>query len=180
MLQKYIVLMKEFFEKENMRFALIGGLALNTYGYTRFTNDVDFLTESKNSEVLQSYLDSLGFKVLQSDSAFSLHTLFNERIDLMYVNGDTADKILGSTQIKKIGNIELPVISPIYLALMKGFAASQDPDRIRDLDDVKKLYYLNHISKSDIELICEKYGHKEYFKQLLNETISGDKNEKRR
>lgn len=174
---EYIKLLKEFFEKHEMRFALIGGLALNAYGYNRFTNDVDFLTDSKNSKTLISYLESIGFKVLQSDSAFSIHTLFNERIDLMYVEGSTADTILNSVQNKKIEDIELPIVSPIHLAMMKAFAVSQDSERIRDIDDIKELYNRNLITKSDIYDVIEKYNLDKYFDFILNKNDGNNKNE---
>ncbi len=160
---EYINLIKEFFEKHEMRYALIGGLALNAYGYNRFTNDVDFITELKYKESLLSYLESLGFKLLQSDTAFSIHTLFNERIDLMYVEGDTSDAILNSVQIKNIEDMELPVVSPLHLAMMKGFAASQDKERIKDIDDIKELFKRDLITKSELSEISSRYNLNKYF-----------------
>ena len=44
-IKKQFKLITEFFEKEKIDYALIGAFALYTYGYTRATRDIDFITK---------------------------------------------------------------------------------------------------------------------------------------
>lgn len=39
------------------------------------------LTASEHQEAVVAFLESLGFRTLQTDSSFSIHTLLGERLD---------------------------------------------------------------------------------------------------
>ncbi len=57
----FLLLIKEM-NKEGINYCIIGGLAVNFYGYTRFTEDIDIFIESseenieKLKKVLKKYL----------------------------------------------------------------------------------------------------------------------------
>jgi len=166
--KELIIAVCDFFKKEKMRYALIGGLALHTYGYSRFTTDADFITDSDNQNALIGYLDSLGFTLLQKDSAFSLHILASRRIDLMYIDRATADILFSQVNYRNLDDIVLPVLSPLHLSMLKGFAASEDRTRSRDLDDIRQLYRLGRISIDELKQIAGKYGHEAFFRSELS------------
>ncbi len=159
--------MKEFFDENSIKYALIGGLALSAYGYTRFTNDVDFIVEAEGKEKILTYLTSLGFKTLQEDNSFSIHTLLGERLDCMYIEGVTSERIFQTTKIVSIMDIELPVVSAIHLSMMKAFANAQDPTRVQDLNDIKELYLRKAISEDELENIIIKYNCRDFFIDIL-------------
>lgn len=47
-----------FFEKEGIRYALIGGLAVHAWGYSRATQDIDFVVEGGNRERLIGFTET--------------------------------------------------------------------------------------------------------------------------
>ena len=63
-------LLLDFFIKERMEFALVGGFALNVYGMTRTTNDIDILLEETSSTKVIPFLESLGYQTLYRSEAF--------------------------------------------------------------------------------------------------------------
>ena len=66
-------ILTEFFERENLDYAVIGAFALYAYGYTRATRDVDFITRIEYQNKVVQYLQSLGFETLNRSEGFSNH-----------------------------------------------------------------------------------------------------------
>ena len=53
-----------FLDGEGIPFAVVGALALHTYGYSRATNDVDLLVGSEAQDQLIAFLEQRGFEPL--------------------------------------------------------------------------------------------------------------------
>ena len=51
----------EFFERERIRYALIGGLAVHAWGRVRPTVDVGFAVDADRASDVQAFAESLGF-----------------------------------------------------------------------------------------------------------------------
>ena len=53
----------ELFEKNSVQYALVGGFAVNFYGYVRTTQDIDFLIfpSLENAERIKRSLKEFGF-----------------------------------------------------------------------------------------------------------------------
>lgn len=51
------------FHKHDVAYALVGGYAVNYYGYTRMTQDIDFLLlpSKENAENVMNALEEFGF-----------------------------------------------------------------------------------------------------------------------
>ncbi|MDD5673309.1 MAG: hypothetical protein PHC61_04045, partial [Chitinivibrionales bacterium] len=110
--------MADFFKRQNMDFAVIGAFGLHALGYTRATRDIDFITRFKYQKKIITYLLSLGFETTQQTSAFSnhVHPVGDTRVDIMYVEGATADEIFSATKKALLfDKTELPVVSPEHL-----------------------------------------------------------------
>ena len=54
----------EFFNRDHLDYAIVGGYALHAYGYTRATRDVDFITQFEYQDKIIKYLESIGFETL--------------------------------------------------------------------------------------------------------------------
>ena len=95
-------ILTEFFERESLDYAVIGAYALYAYGYTRATRDVDFITRDEHQNKIVTYLESLGFETLNRSEGFSnhLHSVGRTRIDLVYIDGETAETLFKSAQKK--------------------------------------------------------------------------------
>ena len=164
----------EFFERERIDYALIGAFALKAYGYTRATQDVDFIARQKDQKKIIANLESLGFETLYSSTGYSnhLHPLSGlGRIDFVYVKGDTAESIFKeAVRILLFDNLTVPVVRPEHIVALKVFAMKNDPDRaLREMADIKELLSLPEINLQEVREYFEKYGQMERYYDIIGE-----------
>jgi hypothetical protein len=164
-------ILTEFFDREHLDFAVIGAFALYAYGYTRATRDIDFITRFENQQKTVTYLESLGFETLHCSNGYSnhLHTTDGVRIDLVYVDGETADLIFKAAWTKSFfEDFELPVVSPEHLIALKLFAIRNDPDRkYRELADIKEIVRITNVDKAQIQEYFRKYSLEAYYHEIV-------------
>jgi len=165
-----ILLLADFFNRNNLEYAIIGAFALHAYGYTRATKDVDFITRIEYQEKIVKYLESNDFETINCTEAFSnhLYPAGSVRFDILYVEGETAESIFNSVRKKEIYNdLILPVVSPEHLIILKLFAASSDPDRkLKELSDIKELIRTSDIEIEEIKQYFKRYNLDEYFDEI--------------
>jgi predicted nucleotidyltransferase len=176
-LKSIIEMLSGFFLREKMEFGIIGAFALYSYGYTRATRDIDFVTRVENRGKVTVYLTSLGFETIFSSDAFSnyLHPIGSVRVDIMYVEGPTADAVLGSTEKRPVfHDLELPVVSPEHLIAMKLFAVQNNPERkFKDLADIKEILHHATYDKQKVKEYFRKFGMESYYNEISGETGDG-------
>ncbi len=89
----------------HLRFLIIGGHAVNAYGYTRFTSDVDFIISKEDRGAWLTALAAMEFQV-QYDGGNFLQ--FNKRdaslcpVDLMLVNERSFVGMLDAAQTAEL------------------------------------------------------------------------------
>lgn len=54
----------EFFEKEKIRYAVAGGLAIHAWGYSRTTYDIDFAVDGDAKQRVIGFTEASGYKTL--------------------------------------------------------------------------------------------------------------------
>lgn len=172
--KKTFQLLIDFFERERIDYALIGAFALKAYGYTRATQDVDFIARQKDQKKIIANLESLGFETLYSSTGYSnhLHPLSGlGRIDFVYVKGDTAESIFKeAVRILLFDNLTVPVVRPEHIVALKVFAMKNDPDRaLREMADIKELLSLPEINLQEVQKYFEKYGQMERYYDIVGE-----------
>lgn len=159
-----------FCETHKIPFAVAGAFALHGYGYTRATSDLDFVVTAKSQAALIQFLESLGYETVASSQGFShhIHVLQGARIDLIYVEADTADKMFASvTRIALFEDLELPVVSPLHLVAIKLFAIKNDPTRkLKDLADIRELLERTAVDMAKVRDCFAHYGFEEYFSEV--------------
>lgn len=164
----------EFFKRERMDYGIIGAFALYSYGYVRATRDIDFITRIEYKNKIIKYLESLGFETTFSSNAFSnhLHAIGSVRVDIMYVEGTTANEIFTSTENRLILNdLELPVVSVEHLIAMKLFAIQNNPERkYKDFSDIKEILRHTIYNKRVVREYFQKYGQEAYYSEIAGET----------
>lgn len=172
-LKEQFKILTEFFNRENLEYAVIGAFALYAYGYTRATRDVDFITRIEYQDKIIGYLESLGFETLNRSEGFSnhLHSVDIVRIDLVYVSGETADIVFGSTKKRHVfENFELPVVSPEHLVALKLFAIQNDHGRkYKEFADIKEILRLTNVNNDSIRKYFKKYNLEEYYDEIAGE-----------
>lgn len=156
-------------DKRRVRYLVAGGIAVNAYGYLRFTKDIDFAIELAPQNILEAFaaLSTLGYrpnvpvtaeqfadasnrrrwikekemKVLQFWSDQHLETPVDVFIDLPF---DFEAELADATWKELQGVGAIPVVTLRTLVQLKR-AANRKQDQI-DLDNLR-LLYPEHISQ---------------------------------
>jgi hypothetical protein len=177
--KKTIGFMAAFFEKEKIDFALIGAFALQTYGYVRATQDIDFILRKKDQARTTAYLESLGYETLYRSSGYSnhVHSLRElGRIDFVYTDDRSAD-ILFRQCVKSSHweGVMLPVISPEHLIALKVFAMKNDSTRIfREMSDIQEILRVTGLKAEVIRHYFEKFGQIKWYDELIGHRQNDD------
>jgi Uncharacterised nucleotidyltransferase len=162
----------EGFEREGIRFAVIGGLAVAAYGHDRTTLDADFLVDLDSQDRAVALLEGLGYETLHRSNAFSNHLhadVTKGRVDLMYVRRPTADEIFARCELRSLPrDLVAPIASPEHIAAMKAFALAENPGRFRDLEDVLYLLRRPGVDRDEIRRQFERRGLGERYRELEN------------
>ena len=152
----------------NVDCILIGGFAVNYYGYTRNTLDVDFMIVAQQLGGARQIMKQSGFTNITSNKNV---TFFNTpgsplRVDFLSVDGYTMRKLLVNAVIANVYGFRIKVPALLDLIAMKIFSLSQDVDRRlgKDLPDIAYLSVINNLDlESDIRPLCNRFGtHKIY------------------
>lgn len=142
---------------------LIGGFAVNHYGYTRNTLDVDFMIIGTFSEVVRSIMRDRGFLNMdeRENVLFCSRPEGGPRVDFLKVDEGTMRKLqINAHEVTVQGaKLRLPCLKD--LLAMKIFSLTQDTARrmAKDLADVAYLAVLNELDlKMDIKPLCDRFG----------------------
>lgn len=162
-----------FLDEQNSRYALIGALALSAYGSARATLDLDLVVDRDAQNNLIVFMESLGFETLYRSDGYSNHLHPDPdsgRVDFVYVQGTTADKLFGAaTAFVGPGDLSIRIPTPEHLAAMKILAMKNDPSRTyQDLADIRTLMQQSGVDRSEIRRQFERHGLLERFRDIEN------------
>ena len=131
-------------DKHGVEFVLVGGHAVNYYGYVRTTQDIDLLIypSPDNAQRMMAALCDFGFgdagiPASLFESAGSAIHLGNEpnRIDLLTtLKGMSNEQIFSNKKRIQLGSLELNIIDLADLLSIK-----QQSSRLKDQADVEEL-----------------------------------------
>ena len=159
-----------FLDGEGIPFAVVGALALHTYGYSRATNDVDLLVGSEAQDQLIAFLEQRGFETLHRSDGYSNHLHADPalgRLDVIYVDEDTRRKIFAEARSAALAGMSVVVPKPEHLAAMKIHAMKNDPSRaFQEMADIQFLMRLPGVDRDEIRGYFEKSGQLERFHEL--------------
>jgi predicted nucleotidyltransferase len=160
----------EVLEKLDLRYAIVGGLAVSTWAVPRSTKDVDLYAElpSVVQPKVKAELQARGFHVpamteeLQKFGVFRSKLLIDDTfLDIFDAVGPLGETILERRKKLIVGGRPLWFVAPEDLALLKAFS-----DRDRDFDDLVTLFARLR-GKLDMAYI-ERWTH------ALDESIGGN------
>jgi len=160
-----------FFEREQMRYALIGGLAVHAWGRVRPTRDADFAVDANRSPRIISFAESLGFATGYVSTAFSNHEHPDPEwghVDFMYLSGETAKRVFAAASLKElVVDHPMPVASPEHLAMMKAIAMKNFPHRVLyEGEDIRVLLQVPGIDRDAVRDYFERHGLFELFNAI--------------
>ena len=142
--------------KLDVEFLIIGGYAVNYYGYNRTTSDLDIWIkpDNFNKKKLIHVLEELGFSEdgLQTlnrsnfENVFVFHIWEKPfRVDfLTHISGIDFKKAFDAKEMVLIQGLELPMIDFEHLVLSK-----MTTNRLRDKADVEELQKIARIKKEN-------------------------------
>jgi hypothetical protein len=154
---------RDWFEAEGIRYALIGGLAMQAWGRSRFTKDADIAVDRDASERVIEHAESIGYETIHLSEGYSNHlhpTGRLGRLDFMYVDRPTGDKLFSRATRKVVVNdIAMPVAAPEHLAMMKVIAMKNNPPRAAyEGEDVRLLLNLPGVDLESVREYFERHG----------------------
>ncbi len=163
MLPEFAHSLYQSFEHEGIPLLLAGGWAVCHHGYTRYTNDIDWICSRANETRALDLMRSLGFEIMFEAMA----TRFTHKkhfdllpVDLLWVSAETFAKMAATDQRTGIRS-DMPVIDFESLLAMKLHALKDDKERDgRDLLDIRLLLKENKGVMTEIHLreICERFA----------------------
>lgn len=153
----------DFAEARNLPLAVVGGLALHAYGVERLTRDLDLVTLRSAQAELVRFLESSGYESLHVSEGYSNHLhpkAENGRIDVVYVDTETAETLFGGAgTFELFPGLEVEVPRPEHLAAMKVRALANDPSRrLQDLADIQALMRCPGVNLAQIREYFERLG----------------------
>ncbi|MGH8283842.1 MAG: nucleotidyltransferase domain-containing protein [Gammaproteobacteria bacterium] len=116
-------------DQADIRFALIGGLALASYKVIRATQDIDLLVDTSESDKVDAALTKLRYRCLHRSSDAGNYLRSDERVDLLYASREISRRLLAGAIKRKTSFGMLPVIGPEGLIGFKLQALANDPRR---------------------------------------------------
>lgn len=125
-----------------VRYLLIGGYAINFYGYSRNTQDLDVWVarEPDNARRIVRALAEFGFAAATESLFLEANQVVRMGVPpmrlevLTTISGVDFDDCYTRRQIQQIGDLEIAVISPADLIANKRAAG-----RLKDLADVERI-----------------------------------------
>ena len=146
-----INVLKEFtailpqFEKSKIKYAVVGGLAVNIYTQVRATKDIDFLIAEDDLEAACSILEKLGYQRKDNTLPFKKSGLELQRllkpvdndfmiVDLLVALSDDMNIVLNNSVEVDFSFGKLKIITKEDLIKMKSLA-----NRPQDIADIEKL-----------------------------------------
>ncbi len=151
----------------DVRFALIGGLALASYKVVRATQDIDLLVESEKADAINGELLRFGYRCLYRGDDAANYVRGDERIDFLYASRPIACRLLARAVEVKTVLGKLRVVSAEGLIGFKLQALVNDPLRIQDLADIRALIHANRNTLEFEEV-------REYFRIFCREPLLDD------
>lgn len=157
-----------------LRWLLIGGQALNTYGSPRSTIDFDFLIPNADRDRWRVLLEDEGFRLKNDGGNFMQFTppygvLWP--LDLMLVNEHTFGKLWGRSKEADCLGICVRVPAPEHLIALKLHALVHGPAQRmeKDFPDIVRLARMTELDPQAPEIfeIFKQYGTQELYVRFL-------------
>lgn len=140
-LRKNLLLIKTLLEKENISFALIGGLALAARGFVRATQDIDVLISENDKARAKQLLQKAGFAIVHETEEV-IQFEGDAFIDILLARRPMSKKMLENASM--VGDFPVKVLETEDLIGLKIQAYKNDPSReFQDKADIQNLIHAN-------------------------------------
>lgn len=154
-----------------VEFLMIGGHAVNYYGYSRATIDVDFMIASSDVQEVREVMKAAGFtNVSESDNViFFNHPENPHRVDYLKVDSGSMTQLLQNAEHISYANVEVSAPRLKDLIAMKLFALANGAKQReeKDLPDIVHLSMEHGLSaEGDLKPLCERFANNEVYEAV--------------
>lgn len=162
-------------------FLMIGGHAVNHFGYSRATVDVDFMIVSQDVSTVREVMTAAGFtNVSESENVvFFGHPQNPHRVDFLKIDPQSMDELMESAEEIDYCGYRLKVPGILDLIAMKLFAVAHGSLKRED-KDLMDVINLAHGCGMEFELLrelCDRYANDEVYSKLELRMGGGEPND---
>jgi len=149
-LQENIRCITQTLSKFGIKYLLIGGYAVNYYGYTRNTLDVDFMIAAEDADKSRKLLKEVGFSNVSDGENVLIFSRPDSllRLDFLKTDSETLNKLLHNARAVELFGVTLEIPALLDLLAMKFFALGQSL-QVREDKDLPDIAWLSIINKLD-------------------------------
>jgi hypothetical protein len=165
--------------RRNLRFLVIGGLAINHYGYSRETGDLDLLIQEPDRILWMEMLRAFDYAELIDRGPFIQYPAPKSSpwpLDLMIVKEATFKAMFNESQSADLYNVPSRVPSLKHLIALKLHALKNTRMQrfLKDYLDVEYLIRINglDIGSEEMKELFVKYGTQELYEKI-SRTLAG-------
>ena len=162
------------FAKSGAEGLLIGGMAVNYHGYSRNTQDVDFMVAAAELDVIARALRDFGFTNVERrpNVIFFRRPDVDLRLDVLHVDLETFGQLWSSSIEMAKPSYSFRIPSLEHLLAMKLFALKNSWDRrvAKDLPDVANLAVINNLDLDEVvRPLCQKFADEQIYSRIADE-----------
>lgn len=156
---------------EGVEFLLIGGMAVNYYGYTRSTADIDFMLAIEDAGRVRQALVQAGFvNVIEEENVTFFHWPDQAvRVDILKVDDHTFQTLRRNAKPIEVLSLALRVPSLEDLIAMKFFALKQGGKKRmgKDMVDIVQLAVLHDLDiETDIKPLALRFADEVWYQKI--------------
>jgi predicted nucleotidyltransferase len=166
--------------KRDLRFLVIGGLAVNSYGYSRETGDLDILIHRDNKEQWLDLFSGLDYAVYKEGEGFLQLSPPKQSawpVDLMLVRENTFEPMYSASREVNLYGVQTRIPSLEHLLMLKLHALKNAGLNrfLKDFLDVENLIRINKldIKAENIKRLFAKYGTAELYEKISTSLANG-------
>jgi Uncharacterised nucleotidyltransferase len=159
--------------KRTLRFLVIGGLAINFYGYSRETGDLDLLIHREDKEQWLNLFSSLGYSVYKESQGFLQLSPPKQSawpVDFMLVRENTFQPMyLASREVNLYGaQTRIPSLEHLLMLKLHALKNAHLNRFLKDFLDVENLIRINKldIKSENMKQLFAKYGTAELYDKI--------------
>lgn len=163
-MQSVLRLLAAISEETHIPILLIGGYALQAYGVSRQTVDVDVLVSEAYAGGVDTALQRAGYAQVARSEIFARYrhpSIVLADVDVLVVDDDTAKRMCERAAQYVTGETTYLVPALPHLIAMKLHTIRSNPQREpRDFSDIVELVRANlgRLSEGELRGLCAKYG----------------------
>lgn len=173
-IEKAFAIISQDFPKEGIEFLMIGGHAVNYYGFSRATIDVDFMIAAEATPSVRSIMKAAGFSnISEGENALFFNAPgSNLRVDFLPVDAATMRQLIEHSVWIDYANYRIRVPSLADLIALKLFAIKGGSAKRgdRDIVDIVHLVIENRVDvERDLRDLCARFASDQIYAHLTQQ-----------